>query len=173
MANYNGGKYSVFSTNKKTEHLVGKHTCNEGSSWGPEGHREPYEDFDYSKLDGALGWAERGSPEVAHYEDAVEMATEGFSLFLAWVWLTPQGKARNPDSAKLRFLAATATLRPAIFDNKSFAQIASGMGLTRAALSKLSVEFADEFSLHFRCQKRSSARAKYAKQARENSHWKK
>jgi len=138
-----------------------------------DGSIGPTEEFDYSKIDGALGWTERGSPEVAHYEDAVQLATDGFSVFLAWVWLTPSGKARNPESAKLRFLAATATLRPAIFENKSFAQIAGGMGLTRAALSKLSVEFADEFSLHFRCQKRSSARAKYAQLAREHSHWKK
>jgi hypothetical protein len=97
------------------------------------------------------------------------MATEGFSIFLGWVWLLPNGKARKPESAKLRFLAATATLRPAIFENQSFNQIAKGMGLTRAALSKLSVEFADAFSMHFRCQKRSSARAKYAKLARDGA----
>ena len=145
----------------------------DGAGYEPDHQAVPVEEFDYSKIDGALGWTERGSPEVAHYEYAVEMATEGFALFLGWVWLLPSGKTRNPESAKLRFLAATATLRPQIFENKSFNQIAASMGLTRAALSKLSVEFADEFSLHFRCQKRSSARVKYAKQAKENSHWKK
>lgn len=137
----------------------------DGAAYNLEHQLEPTEEFDYSKIDADLGWAERGSPEVAIREEAVQMATDGFCVFLAWVWLTPTGKARNPESAKLRFLAATATLRPDFFQNKSFNQLAQDIGLTRAAISKISVEFADFFKVHFRCQRRSEARERYSEAA--------
>lgn len=135
------------------------------TGYTPDHQLEPTEEIDFSKMDAALGWTERGSPECAHYEDAVELSTEGFSKFLIWVWITPTGKPRNPESAKLRFLAATATVCPAIFENQSFNKIAKGMGFTRAAISKLSVEFSDSFGVHFRCSKRQGAREVYAKLA--------
>lgn len=133
----------------------------DGIGHAEDGHLEPYEEFDYSKIDAALGWQERGNPDIAVRDEAIELASEGLLLFMGWVWVTPDGKTRNHNSAALRFLAASATIRPQLFKNRSFNQIAERIGCTRAAISKLSVEFSDEFKLHFRVQKRSEARKVY------------
>ena len=132
-----------------------------GISHAEDGHLEPSEDFDFSKIDADLGWVERGNPDIAIRDEVIEQASEGLALFLGWVWVTPDGKTRNHNSATLRFLAASATLRPQLFKNRSFNQIAARVGCTRAAISKLSVEFSDNFKLHFRVQKRSEARQVY------------
>jgi hypothetical protein len=132
------------------------------------GHQlEPTEDFDYDAVDAALGWKEPGAQEVKTVDDlALDKATVGFVKFLLWVWLTPKGHYRSFESSTMRLLAATATVRPDILEGRSLSRIAAKLGVTRAALSKISVEFSDKFGVHFRCQKRAGARVKYAAAAR-------
>jgi hypothetical protein len=104
-------------------------------------------DFDYDAID-------RGNPLVAVLEDApedkVKTLAVAFDRILRWCWKTQTDRCRQNRAAFFRFAALTAAMRPDLMGNVSYAKLGKECGVTKSLLSKLAVEFQDEFGVHFR-----------------------
>jgi len=74
------------------------------------------------------------------------------------------------DVAFRRFVCVAWLLRPELMDHISLAQLAPHLGVTRAALSKMTRNFGDTYGLRNVLQKRESARAIYS-EAQKRDHW--
>lgn len=77
--------------------------------------------------------------------DAVAIAAEFLSSFLVWAW----GKKRKPKAALTRLVVFTASVRPDLMDGKTFKELGKEIGLSRAALSKQSLELSDALAIKF------------------------
>lgn len=116
-----------------------------------DGHIEPTVGFPFDEID-------RGNPLAAELErEEIGDMAEAFDRILFWCWSC--GKARRDCKASfIRFVALTAALRPDIFNNASYKQIGADLKVSKAWMSKLAVEFQDEFGVHFRRSRREGAR---------------
>ena len=108
---------------------------------------EPYEDFDYAKLDTDLGWVERGNPDQAAREDTTPYAKAGEALhkIAEWVFIDHRGRPRHTKDATIRILAAASAVNPTAFQPLSFADVAKRHGFTRAALASRVKDFSKDF----------------------------
>jgi len=116
-------------------------------------------DFDYNAVD-------RGDPltsvlEEAAPEDEIKTLAVAFDRILRWCWRTQLDRCRQKRAAFYRFMAMTAAMRPDIMDNVSYAKLGKGYGVTKAQVSKLAVEFQDEFGVHFRRSMKSGTRSAF------------
>lgn len=72
---------------------------------------------------------------------------DGLRAVLAWCWSDWQ-LSRRPESAFRKFVAMSATINPSLLHNLPFKQLGELFGgVTRAAFSKASLQFQDEFGI--------------------------
>jgi len=101
-------------------------------------------------------------------EDAKREKFAAMADALAWVlrycWSQAgqQEGTRTPRDAFKRFVALSMTVRPDLFGNMTFAAMARRLRLSKATLSKLSLDFSDRAGLHFRRNRRETARKKFS-----------
>lgn len=85
---------------------------------------------------------------------------------LAWVfrycWVGHRECTRAPRDAFRRFVAIAMTVRPDMFGDMSFTGMSRKLRLSKATLSKLSLDFSDKAGLHFRRNRRDGARRKFS-----------
>jgi len=120
----------------------------------PEHHfPEPAADFDWRALDGeVLRTHGPRKPDLG-------LAADGLTRMLQWCWPPRRSVRVGLRVGFRRFVAVSMTLRPELLDNCTFAQVAREVGVTKAALSKHSVDFEREFGLQFRRGRSATARA--------------
>jgi hypothetical protein len=111
-----------------------------------DGAREPIVDFPYAEVDGE---PEAVSPFV--------LAGEGLAQMLKWCWRSRR-RVTPPDVAFKRFMAASAAVNPELMGNVSYEELGRKNGITKQWVSKLAVEFSDEFKIHFRRSRREGSR---------------
>lgn len=114
-------------------------------TFGTDGRPEAYTSFNYDAID-------RGNPLESLLVDATKSdklaeLEELFNRLLVWCWITPGGKTRSFRMASERFAAASATLKPFLFDGATFGEIGRMHGVGRANISRLSVEFQQEMGI--------------------------
>jgi hypothetical protein len=128
------------------------------------GHSEPFVDFDYEAID-------RGNPITAELErnpDDIHGMSEAFDKILFWCWSGNGGKRRKSKASFARFVALTAAMRPDIFGNMSYKQIGKELRVTKAWMSRLALEFQDEFGVHFRRSRVEGSRAVFRDKRNES-----
>lgn len=95
-------------------------------------------------------------------------ASSAFSAVLSHCWVDTHGRTREPKAAMLRFCALSMLVKPDLFPKVSYGVMGRKIDCTKAALSKLAIEFSDRFGLHFRRSRRESAREKFRGVARKS-----
>lgn len=142
----------------KNNNHAGEHPWNSDS--GDAGNAEDF-DYDAVELRG-----ERGNPQLGFDEppSAIEIASDGLSELLNWVWQTKDFK-----TAFVKFVAMSAVMRPELLDDQSYLQLAKKINCTKSLISHNVKTFEAEFGLHFRrsrraggCEVMSAARFKAA-----------
>lgn len=93
--------------------------------------------------------------------DKFEVMADALAWVLAYCWLGPNGRTRECKAAFKRFVAIAMTVRPDLFGDMSFEMMGKKLRFTKAALSKLSLDFSDKAGLHFRRNRRQDARKKF------------
>jgi len=124
------------------------------------GHHYPeaFTDFPFDDLDPHQ--PERIAPNAADKA----LAADALMRMLQWCW--PREHATGSFRAAFtRFAALSSSMRPELLDNGSFKSIGERLGVTRALLSKYSVEFEQTFGVQFRRGRSAIARA-HMRQAR-------
>ena len=107
-------------------------------------------DFDWSGVDG-------GSNESP--SDPEKMA-EVFRRILDWVWRTPK-RQRIPRAALARMMAMTAVIDSRYFDDATYEELGKRIGVRKTQISKLAVDFQDEFKIHFRRSRMEESRKSF------------
>lgn len=95
-----------------------------------------------------------------HAEDAITVMADALAWVLQYCWDRRGGPA-HPRTALHRFVAISMTMRPDLVD-MTFQQMARKLRISKATLSWHSVSFSDKAGLHFRPNRRESARRKFS-----------
>jgi hypothetical protein len=119
------------------------------------------------EIDERNGWKEPGTLTESERDEAISEASGIFSAVLSHCWLDCNGKLRKPDAALRRFCALSMLVKPDLFAGASYNSMGARIDCTKAALSKLAIEFSDKFGLHFRRSRRDSARRTFKRVSRQ------
>lgn len=114
------------------------------------------------EVDERLGLREPGEEKQERHEEIMRAAGEVLSRLLVFCWRKPNGEVRTLTEALKRFVAASCCLRSDLMGDRDYHTLAGRLRCTRACLSKVGLEFADEVGLHFRNQRRQSARKTFS-----------
>jgi hypothetical protein len=89
-----------------------------------DGHRrvEPTTDFDYSQVDAALGWEERGNPLLGLTEDVTAQSDRIAAIF-AWI-----SDAQTIEAVGVRAIAVGWATNPEYFGGDSLPKVAARYG---------------------------------------------
>jgi len=109
-------------------------------------------DFDYDGVDAALGLVKAAS--LTAREEAGELVRELVSFCFA-------GKRGRTSlrTAAARLAVIAGGLRPDLLEDATQGELAAELGLTKAALSKMAVNFSDEYQVKFSRSRSAEARA--------------
>jgi DNA-binding phage protein len=107
-----------------------------------DGHVDPAEDFDYSKVDADLGWVERGSPDIVARDETEpdrKLAHEAIRRFA--------NSIMNHDNPKMLCCAYLWATGSYLDQDKSMTQMAEDFGVTRQALSKMVTQISEQLGV--------------------------
>lgn len=108
-------------------------------------------------VDRANGWREPGD----NASEVIPTLATAFVQVLNFCWTDHRDNVRDPDAALRRFCAFSMVLKPELFPDESYASMARKLGCTKAAISKLALEFSDLFHVHLRRSRSESSRLKF------------
>jgi hypothetical protein len=133
-----------------------------------DNHYEPVVDFDYGAVD-------RGNPltaeiEGGHSADQIKDLASAMSRILQWCWVNGYNNNRPNKSSYIHFVAMTAALRPDLVGDSSYQKLGKDLGVTRAWMSRLALQFQDEFGCHFRRSRRQGSRANMSNGQKHKHH---
>jgi hypothetical protein len=131
-----------------------------------DNHYEPVVDFDYGAVD-------RGNPltaeiESGHSADQIKDLASAMSRIIQWCWVNGYGNVRSDKLSFAHWLAFTAALRPDILGDASYQKLGKHLGVTRAWISKLAIQFQKDFGIHFRRSRRAGSQATFSQITKQN-----
>ena len=124
--------------------------------------------FDYDAAD-------RGNPliseiEGGHSADQIKDLASALSRILQWCWMNGYNNNRPNKSSYVHFVAMTAALRPDLVGDSSYQKLGKDLGVTRAWMSRLALQFQDEFGCHFRRSRRQGSRKSMSEGQKHKHH---
>jgi hypothetical protein len=115
------------------------------------------EEFDYEQVFRNLdGQCKRAGRDKFH-----ELG-ELFRQNLNWIFLAPCGRRRTMRTAFIHFTCLAAALHPELFANLSYQKIGLELGVTKACLSKFTVQMQKRFGIQFSRSRSALGRAHMA-----------
>ena len=109
-------------------------------------------DFDYEAVDAALGLVKSASPTAR--AEAGELVRE----LISYCFAGKRGRTSLRTAAG-RFAVIAGGLRPDLLEDATMTELAAELGLSKAALSKMAVNFSDEYQVKFSRSRSAEARA--------------
>jgi len=109
-------------------------------------------DFDFEAVDAALGLVKAASPTAR--AEAGELVRE----LITFCFAGKRGRT-SLKTAAARFAVVAGGLRPDLLQDETMTELAAELGLSRAALSKVNVNFSTAYGITFSRSRSDEARA--------------